>query len=218
MHGGKSLEGPQSPSFKHGRDSKHLPTRILHDYERALNDPNLLELDDDIALLNSLISDQIRSMDKGDLKHIFNKASAALSDMEQARASDPPDAAGFNAALGQLKSLLGRGVRHLAAVDNIVKLENQKLKHVDAERKHRIREGLMYDIRALTVLQYAISDIFVQTMDDLFTDLLGIIDDDEIKSLIQNTFNQARPRLATSLDVLVNTGAADTTAPHIVGN
>ena len=52
MHGGKSLSGAAVNTFKHGRYSKHLPTRLAARYQEALADQEILSLHEDIALLD----------------------------------------------------------------------------------------------------------------------------------------------------------------------
>lgn len=55
-HGGRTPSGIAAPSFKTGRYSKHLPTRLLATYEDAKRDPNLLVLQDELALVDARIS------------------------------------------------------------------------------------------------------------------------------------------------------------------
>lgn len=62
-HGGKSPRGAQSPSFKSGRYSKHIPDRLLEKYETALGDERLLELGEDIALLDVRLRELVENVD-----------------------------------------------------------------------------------------------------------------------------------------------------------
>jgi len=50
MHGGNSPAGIASPSFKHGRYSKVLPVRLAERYAEAKADPELTNLEDEIAV------------------------------------------------------------------------------------------------------------------------------------------------------------------------
>ena len=52
-HGGKSLRGAEHPMAKHLRYSKYLPEALLARYQEARDDPQLLELRDEIALVDS---------------------------------------------------------------------------------------------------------------------------------------------------------------------
>src|SRR5437660_436634 len=49
-HGGASLVGVASPSFKHGRRSRVLPVGVRESYQRLLQlGPDLLSLEEDLA-------------------------------------------------------------------------------------------------------------------------------------------------------------------------
>jgi hypothetical protein len=57
MHNGFAVSGPAHPNFKHGRHSillKSIPALGEH-YERALSDPDLLSLTDEIAMTDARI-------------------------------------------------------------------------------------------------------------------------------------------------------------------
>jgi hypothetical protein len=53
LHGGKSLGGPASPTFKTGYFSRCLPRQLLKQFDQALADPELTSLQDELALLKA---------------------------------------------------------------------------------------------------------------------------------------------------------------------
>ena len=53
MHGGKSLTGIASPAFEGKGYSKYLPTDLREDYDVLRASPNLLSLQDEVALLKA---------------------------------------------------------------------------------------------------------------------------------------------------------------------
>ena len=59
LHGGATPRGIDSPHFKHGRYSKAMPDRLIEKYETARNDPDLITMRDDIALIDTRIMDQL---------------------------------------------------------------------------------------------------------------------------------------------------------------
>ena len=66
LHRGKSLAGIAPPSFKTGRHSRYLPTRMLEDLREAVNDPDYLSPRAEIALVDARIADLMRSAKTGE--------------------------------------------------------------------------------------------------------------------------------------------------------
>ncbi len=54
-HGGRTPRGVASPHFKTGRYSRSLPGHLVADYERALHDPKLLSLRNEIAVNEAML-------------------------------------------------------------------------------------------------------------------------------------------------------------------
>lgn len=63
VHGGKTPRGPASPHFKTGRYSRSLPGHLLATYERALSDPRLLSLRDELALTDAMLAETLSQLD-----------------------------------------------------------------------------------------------------------------------------------------------------------
>lgn len=63
-HGGRTPVGVAASSFKHGRYSKHVPAELLDRYHDGTNDPELLSLRDDIAILDAHMTDIILRLDR----------------------------------------------------------------------------------------------------------------------------------------------------------
>ena len=55
-HGGATPGGMGSPNWKHGRYSRYIPTGLRERYESEASDPELLALNDEIALTRSRLS------------------------------------------------------------------------------------------------------------------------------------------------------------------
>jgi len=64
MHGGKSLRGVDSPRFKTGRHSRYLPANMVEKYEQALADEELMRLNDEIALVDALLQNQLEYLNQ----------------------------------------------------------------------------------------------------------------------------------------------------------
>lgn len=82
-HGGMTLQGIASPTFKTGRYSKYLPNRLLERYREALDDPELLALKDDIGLLDTRIGQVVAALDTGESRESWLVLSEAWSQLDQ---------------------------------------------------------------------------------------------------------------------------------------
>lgn len=56
LHGGKSPTGPDSKPYTTGRWSKYLPEGIIQRFQEALADPQLMQIRQDMALLDALVT------------------------------------------------------------------------------------------------------------------------------------------------------------------
>lgn len=62
IHGGKSLSGAASGTFKHGRFSTCAPAKLASKIEQGLSDPELLSLRDDVALQDAFILERLEKV------------------------------------------------------------------------------------------------------------------------------------------------------------
>jgi hypothetical protein len=136
FHGGKSLRGIASASYKTGKYSKYMPQRLLQQYELARDDPELLELRDDLALLDSRIGDILKRVDTGESGAIWKTLKAIQIDLLYARSID--DSIGMSKALNGLVECINRGHSDYLAWDELGKLLDQRRRFVESERKRLI--------------------------------------------------------------------------------
>lgn len=85
LHGGKSLKGAAHPNYKHGRNSKHLPTRIAAEFEAALADPDLISHRKAIALLDVRWNDAAKRLHSGESGSLWSQLLESWSDFESAQ-------------------------------------------------------------------------------------------------------------------------------------
>lgn len=83
IHGGTSLAGIAAPTFKTGRYSKYLPSRLVSRYEAAASDPELLALRDDIGLLDTRIAQVVSSLDTGESADAWSSLLALWQQLDQ---------------------------------------------------------------------------------------------------------------------------------------
>lgn len=136
MHGGKSLKGIASATFKTGRYSKFLPTRMQERYQESINDNDLLELRTSVALVDARLEDLIRRVDTGESGQAWGEARKTLAVLREAMSSgDVPLA---NAAMKELDRIIARGLSDYAAWSEIGNSLEQRRKLVESERKRLV--------------------------------------------------------------------------------
>lgn len=62
FHGGMALIGASHPNYKGKGLSKHLPTRMMETLHAAIDDPDILNMSEDIGLLEALQVDLLRRL------------------------------------------------------------------------------------------------------------------------------------------------------------
>lgn len=132
-HGGKSLGGLASPTYKHGRYSTYLPTRMAARYQEAQSDPAMLELRADVALLDARLSDVLTRVDTGESGRLWSELHQWNTELTAARRAN--DAVEIAAALTMIQRLIAEGHADWAAWQDIRSLIEQRRKLVESERK-----------------------------------------------------------------------------------
>lgn len=89
LHGGHALAGPAHPNFIHGRYSTDLPTGLAARTRAGLEDPELLSLRAELALVDARNGELLASIRDGEAGQEAPAAAARLREMEAAqRAGD----------------------------------------------------------------------------------------------------------------------------------
>lgn len=116
-HGGKSLQGPASRTFKTGRYSKYLPTGVLDSYHAALADEDLLATRDSIALAETRIIDLLKTLDSRVGKELWEQAQTTFAGLKAAIKANDTEA--VRESLRQLERIIGGGVTQAQAWNEI---------------------------------------------------------------------------------------------------
>lgn len=164
LHGGKSLAGIASPAFRHGRYSKHLPTRLAATYEEAAADTELLALREDIALLDARLEDLLARVDTGESGRLWQAAQQAFWKFRAASDSKRPEK--MREALIELEHTIGRGVSDYAAWNEITAMLEQRRKLVESERRRLVDMQQMITTERTMVLLAAVVDTVRKHVED----------------------------------------------------
>lgn len=136
MHGGTALSGVASPRFKTGRWSKYIPARMLEHYEQAADDPELLVLRHDIALIDGRLADLLSRVDKGEAKTLWDKARKTNDKLMKAFESN--DLGGLHVGILEMDRIIGAAMTDHEAWFEIHSILEQRRKLVESEQKRLV--------------------------------------------------------------------------------
>lgn len=135
-HGGKTPGGALAGAFKTGRYSKHLPTRLLARYNDALLDPNILELNDEIALVDARIHDLLERIDTGESASLLFTMQDTFREFQTANAKH--DLEGARNALSSIGNLITKGIADYAVWNEVNGAVEQRRRLVESQRKRDV--------------------------------------------------------------------------------
>jgi hypothetical protein len=154
VHGGKTPKGIASTTYIDGSDSEYIPKPLIANYERAMNDPDLLALNKEIALLKARRDQLLTRVDSGETGKNWQAIKSQLIVTEDAITSGDTDA--FKESIILMKSLVARGERDYEAWGEIGDVFEtiRKLSETEAKRRERMRaivpiEQVMWTFRQL---------------------------------------------------------------------
>lgn len=144
LHGGKSPRGIAHPSFKTGRYSKSIPSRLAEGYHEVLSDPAKLELDNELAVLVARNREILASLYSGDSDGLRKRMRAEKRAMERARREGDADAAAEH--LSNVLRMIERGA---ADAERWIEWQNntEHLRRLaESERKRRVEDHQMASV------------------------------------------------------------------------
>jgi hypothetical protein len=139
FHGGHSAIGVQHYNFKHGRFSKHIPTRLYATYQQMRRDPALLSLQAENALMLTRINDLLDRTDTGEAGETWGKLRKIFDRLMSA--SEDEDSYEVAMALAELGETINRGYSDYLAWAAVMDAIERRRKLVDTERRLNIDLG-----------------------------------------------------------------------------
>lgn len=179
LHGGKSLSGIASPKFKTGRYSKYLPAQLQDRYQEAVSDPDILSLNEDVALLRSLVFKHLESMSTGDTHPSWKLAYSALQKLKKAIATG--DGVYLSSAMEEMEAVITPNYRAAVAEDKVTGYIDQLGRIADKERRLLIDRQQVITVERMMLMITAIAAIVKQHVDDrntlrdIQTDIQGLL-------------------------------------------
>lgn len=154
IHGGKSLAGIASPTFKDGRYSRFLPARLGPRYQEARSDGELLALREDIALTDARLADLLSRVDTGESGAIWAALNAARLELIACKLGG--DLKGQMSALNLIMELISQGHTDYRAWGEVAAVLDQRRRLVESERKRLVEMQQMISSERMMVLLGAV--------------------------------------------------------------
>jgi hypothetical protein len=163
-HGGGTPIGPASPQFKHGRRSKYLPGNVAALYQTALDNPELMSLRDEIALVDMWINTRIERTSWGETRDRWEIVISCAREINKAVASGDPGL--LASAVESLTKVANAQDQSERMMDDVVELIERRRRLVDSQAK--MEASLQQNITAerAILLVAALSDIVCQHVSD----------------------------------------------------
>lgn len=155
-HGGASLGGKASPKYRTGRYSKYLPPRMLAAYRKAVRNPALLSLTDEVAAVEARIVDLLPRVDTGEAGQVWQELRGILSNLRVARSAG--DTAEMARLLNQMERLIGQGAEDYRIWGELVGLFDHKRRLVESERKRMVEMRQVVALDQIMIFVDALTD------------------------------------------------------------
>jgi hypothetical protein len=165
MHGGKSPGGLGSATLKSGKYSKYLPQGLAAKYAAAVTDPEILALNNEIALVDARAMELLDGLNSGEATAtLWNKLQKAAAELDAAQRAG--DAVKLAMALNDMLDLIRRGAAESARWLEIYNLFERRRRLVDSERKRRMDMQTSVNADQIMILVRAIADLVNQHVTD----------------------------------------------------
>lgn len=160
LHGGMTPAGIAANNYQGKGYSKYLPQRVKDDYQQALIDPSLIELQSELALIEARMADVLRQLDTGESGNTWRAAQQNMRELLiilQTKDADPQAQA---QALNALRRTIDQGAGNYAMWEEVRTLIDAKRRLVETETRRAVsskmyltldRAGLLIDALILAV-------------------------------------------------------------------
>ena len=165
LHGGKTPIGIASKNFKHGKLSKYLPDRLVHNFKNAYKDPNLLELRNELGLVDSRVLELVQELDKkGNAQH-FKDLKNSFSHVRDLRASGANGEL-LDTALDQMEQTIEAGVNNHSVWEDVGVQIDRRQRLTESERKRLSDTHQMISSERLMALLAGVLKIIMDNVED----------------------------------------------------
>jgi hypothetical protein len=161
MHGGASIRGVAHPNFKTGRFARDLLVNLQEDFRETINDPRLLELQEEIALLTARVQLLLR---KGESGKRWTQVREGLDALDEAL--NEGDALKLKRAQKGLRETVRGGLHDWAHWAEISAHVEQIRRLKASEHKHRIDTRMAITTEQLAAETAAVLHVISENVKD----------------------------------------------------
>jgi hypothetical protein len=162
FHGGASLSGIASPTFKHGRYSKVLPTGLRKKFEEAGKDPLLLSHEPELKLLDVKISDLIGELGQGGGLEATAELQKAWKEFQAAKLAG--DETRVATCISTMNGIFQRGKSVADIWQQILDCIEARRKILESESKRLKEQGQTMGVEQLLAIIEYIVDVIRQSV------------------------------------------------------
>jgi len=173
------------------RYAKFIPGRLAEKYLESVNDPEIIALNDDIALVETRIKQLVDNIDKNEPPPVWNDVSAKFQEfMMHKRLKRLPEA---TECLDELEDMFARERADRESWDEIIQRTEQVMKLRSEERKRRM------DMKNLLNAEQAM-DMTARLLAAVNEGLESVIEDEQTRKQIYLSIGQRFARITGSGD------------------
>lgn len=167
-HGGKSLKGAAAPNYKHGGFSRYATKPIADRINEWMQDPELLNLSEDVAIWNYRIELLIQELSGAGGIESWDKLAELYAALAKAiRESDLKAIAENLNAIGELIQAAQSEYMLWHRIENA---QEHKIKIVAAEHKRRVDMQMLLDRTELVLIIDNIYNLFMYILEQNLKD------------------------------------------------
>lgn len=167
LHGGKSLAGVSSPTYRGRGYSKYLPDTMRNDYAAALRNPDLLSLNREIAIIESRMAVIMRQMtSEGGASAAWRHADLAMRSLISVLQSSPPDPAKQADALRKLDTVIKQGYDEVKLWVDLIDLIETKRRLTETEQKRLTAAKMLVAVPQAMLLFDRLVNAVVENVSD----------------------------------------------------
>lgn len=164
MHGGKSLSGIASPTFKTGEHSKYLPARLHEKFNESYNDPRWRSLREEIAVTRTRIKELMQRLGKDDGGELW--ALLVKARTEYTRAVLGKDTERMGAAIADMTALIDRGASDEATWRELADAHDNLRRLLETEMKSMVAAHQMITVERAMNMAASLAAVVKQNVTD----------------------------------------------------